>query len=375
MPSPHPKATLLVARPDDGGSASPHALSARVDAGELLRIRPGVYLEPHAWIRSPPWERPLIAAAAQALARPETIFCRETALSLHGVSLLHPEDFVHIRVSSNASAGRRAPRAMTGRTSMRRLQQLCHLPDGTTLNAERALRNVPTRAFQFPQRYRVSLKKGLDPSASRNYRAALVDVELPELQEVSVPGLRLRAEPVELATMDTVHRLSFPSAISVLDGLRGGRHRAGTELVEVGLLAWGEALPSRRARLRTDVAWKFSDGRSANPGESWSRVLIHDLGFEPPDLQVKLITPDGSLYSDFGWEAAGVVGEFDGNQKYLQAEQYGLSPQQAVLHEKRREDGIRRLGYDVARWNWQTLQNPWQLESVLREKGVPRRGL
>ena len=246
MPSPRPKATLLVARPDDGGSASPYALSARVDGGELLRIRPGVYLEPHAWIRSPPWERPLIAAAAQALARPETIFCRETALSLHGVSLLHPEDFVHIRVSSNASTGRRAPRAMTGRASAQRLQQQCRLPDGTTLNAQRALRNVPTRAFQFPQRYRVALKKGLEPSASRDYRAALVDVELPELQEVSVPGLRLRTEPVELAAMDTVHRLNFPAAVSVLDGLRGGRHRAGTELVEVGLLAWGETLPSRR---------------------------------------------------------------------------------------------------------------------------------
>ena len=52
-----------------------------------------------------------------------------------------------------------------------------------------------------------------------------------------------------------------------------------------------------------------------------------------------------------------------------------MSPQQTVLNEKRREDGIRRLGYDVARWNWQTLQNPRQLEAILREKGVPRRRL
>lgn len=375
MSAPRQKATLLQADPDDGGRASPQAFSARVDAGELLRVRPGVYLELEAWLRSPPWERPLIAAAAHALAAPETIFCRETALSLHGVSLLNPEGFVHVRVPSNASTGRRRPRAMTGRASAQRLQQMCQQTGGIALNPDRALRNIPTRAFQFPLRYRVALKKGLDPSAARGYRAALVGVELPELQEVSAPGVRLRTEPLELAAVDTVHRLSFPAAVSALDALRDGRHRTGAEVTETALLAWAEALPSHRARLRTRRAWDFSDPRAANPGESWSRAVIHDLGFEAPDLQVEVVTPEGTFYADFGWKDAGVVGEFDGDQKYLRAEQYGTSPQQAVLNEKRREDRIRRRGYEVARWGWQELQHPWLLEAILREKNVPRRRL
>ncbi len=88
-----------------------------------------------------------------------------------------------------------------------------------------------------------------------------------------------------------------------------------------------------------------------------------------------MVTPEGTFYADFGWKDAGVVGEFDGDQKYLRAEQYGTSPQQAVLNEKRREDRIRRRGYEVARWGWQELQHPWLLEAILREKNVPRRRL
>ncbi len=173
--------------------------------------------------------------------------------------------------------------------------------------------------------------------------------------------------------MDTAHRMRFPSAVAVFDACRGGQHQAESGIQEDALQHWGEVLPSGRSRARTRRAWDFTDGRAENPGESWSRVLIHELGFQAPDLQTELFLPEGGrAYVDFFWEDAKIVGEFDGDQKYLRASQFGMSAEEAVLKEKKREDDIRRMGYRVLRWDWAMLHSPQRLERLLRGAGVPR---
>jgi hypothetical protein len=99
-------------------------------------------------------------------------------------------------------------------------------------------------------------------------------------------------------------------------------------------------------------ALPIADGRAANPGESWSRAILIQLGLAPLQLQVRLEDGDGLIgYVDFGW--GDVVGELDGKGKY----EIGVAtdPKEAVRivrREKLREDRIRALGIEVARWSY-----------------------
>ena len=64
--------------------------------------------------------------------------------------------------------------------------------------------------------------------------------------------------------------------------------------------------------------------------------------------------------ADFDWdgadEAAGIVGEFDGLEKYGRLRRDGESVADAVIREKVREDELRALGYVVIRWTWAVLE-------------------
>jgi hypothetical protein len=107
------------------------------------------------------------------------------------------------------------------------------------------------------------------------------------------------------------------------------------------------------------TALAFADGRAANAGESWSRVVLAQQGVPPDDLQVATYDSDGLIgYVDFGWR--GVVGEFDGRFKY------GLGPSgqaggsDALWAEKKREDRLRAQS-EVVRWTVADLHHPDRL--------------
>jgi hypothetical protein len=126
-------------------------------------------------------------------------------------------------------------------------------------------------------------------------------------------------------------------------------------------------------RIRAVVA--FASALSASAGESYSRALMYTAGFELPIQQREFRDELGLIgYSDFVWEKARIAAEFDGLVKY-QKEEYlnGLTPSEAVVKEKAREDRIRALGYGVTRWVWAELMDFPRLERKLLEAGVPRR--
>lgn len=119
-----------------------------------------------------------------------------------------------------------------------------------------------------------------------------------------------------------------------------------------------DALASARSRSGIAAARRilpFLDGRSESPGESLSRVRIRDAGLPAPALQHELRTSSGAFVArpDFFWEGAGVVGEFDGRGKYG-CDEPGATAE-TVHREKRREDAIRSLGFEVVRWTWEDL--------------------
>lgn len=131
---------------------------------------------------------------------------------------------------------------------------------------------------------------------------------------------------------------------------------------------------ARRGVARIEAVAAFADGRAESPKESESRVLIAELGFAAPDLQVEVFDQDGLAgRADFGWEHVKVLGEYDGKGKYFDDRlSGGLTPEQVVWNEKRREDRLRAAGFRVVRWDAEDLADPWQLAAKLRRAGVPR---
>ena len=114
-------------------------------------------------------------------------------------------------------------------------------------------------------------------------------------------------------------------------------------------------------------AMAMADGRADNPGESWSRVLLVQLGLAPDDLQVPLEDADGLIgYVDFGW--GNVIGELDGKGKYgIDVDTDPTEAVRIVRKEKLREDRIRALGIEVARWGYAEHYRPGVIGQRVRE--------
>ncbi|MDI6630290.1 MAG: hypothetical protein QME72_21440 [Rhodococcus sp. (in: high G+C Gram-positive bacteria)] len=113
------------------------------------------------------------------------------------------------------------------------------------------------------------------------------------------------------------------------------------------------------ARARRAV--RLMDGRSGNPGESQSRLMLREAGFDP-EPQVEIYDDDGNFVARIDWLINGiVVAEFDGKLKYTEYLQPNERPGDVVFKEKLREDEIRGLGYPVVRWTWADLARPEEL--------------
>jgi hypothetical protein len=74
---------------------------------------------------------------------------------------------------------------------------------------------------------------------------------------------------------------------------------------------------------------------------------------------------------DFWWPEFNLIGEFDGNGKYLREEfANGRSPGEIVIAEKRREDRLRALGPQVTRWDWSIARSAFRLRAHLADAGL-----
>jgi hypothetical protein len=106
---------------------------------------------------------------------------------------------------------------------------------------------------------------------------------------------------------------------------------------------------------------EFADGRSESVGESRTRVVFEHGRLPRPQLQELITDPVTGLVIarvDYLFEEERTVGEFDGRIKYRAEPADGLSAEEVVWREKRREDAIRDVGYEVARSIWADLRQP-----------------
>ena len=132
------------------------------------------------------------------------------------------------------------------------------------------------------------------------------------------------------------------------------------------------AIDSPRGRQRCRTALVLADGRSGSPGESLSRVGFHLLGLPMPLLQQAFYDAEGLIgYVDFWWPEFNLIGEFDGNGKYLRDELLnGRTTAEVVMDEKRRENRLRALGPRITRWGWDVAVSLPELARHLAGAGL-----
>jgi hypothetical protein len=160
--------------------------------------------------------------------------------------------------------------------------------------------------------------------------------------------------------LDLCRTLPFEQAVAAGDhALRLGLLATALEEAMTLLEGWPGTRQARRA-----IA--FLDGRSESAGESVSRVRIHEAGLPAPVPQREIYGPDGRLVArvDFCWEEQRTVGEFDGKIKYGRLLKPGQSIEDVLFDEKRREDALRDLGWQIVRWLWADLYR----QGVIRDR-------
>ena len=294
------------------------SLARRVESGELVRVRPGVYLSSEIWnaFGVDAKYRTRVFAAAEAT-QPGTVFSHDSAAALLRLPGLGPWP-KRVNVLGPAASGGRSS------TSVHRLSG----PEDAD-------------AITFNQFAITSLARTVvDVSSRTNFTRAVCMVDA---------ALR----PPRKGEFRYTHGIAATSIERLCD-----------------LLASLAPFPGL-ARAKLAVA--FGSPLSDSIGESISRVQMHLLGFPPPMLQVPFYDSEGLIgYVDFYWPEFGLIGEFDGRVKYGdKTYARGQLPEQVVWAEKLREDRLRRQVRSLARWDWEVANNQRLLSERLRSHGLP----
>lgn len=180
----------------------------------------------------------------------------------------------------------------------------------------------------------------------------LTAAPLPDPDVTVVDGVAVTAVP--RTVVDVARTAPFETAVSVADAALFRELCTEDDLAAAAGRAVGR---HGAARVRAVIA--FADRRADGPGESRSRVRMRSSGVPAPDLQHVVRDRHGEHVGqvDFWWPEHGVVGEFDGMEKYGRSLRPGETSTDAVLREKRREDALRAQPdvRHVVRWTWHDL--------------------
>ncbi|MGX5715757.1 hypothetical protein [Arthrobacter sp. MAHUQ-56] len=303
-------------------------------AGQLVRIRRGFYVGTGDWLRAVPSQRFAWTTTAIARSVKGAVLCGQTAAMASGLPTLGTPPCVELATT------------LASRSGVRKAALL-------VLGGDETAREV-RRTRSYPLRYR--LITGLEPVRHGEFLCS---------------GL------IE-TTMDVIASAELDRALVLADGVARKLVADGTLEPEVPLyslpaMAAGIAgLTSAAAQRRAERVALLASPLPESVGESYSRAVFDFLGFEQPLLQ-QVFTDGGGFIgrSDFWWPRQGVVGEFDGKGKYVQAAlRGGITADEAVYREKLREDRIRALGHGFARWRWADLQHPERLRAKLLAAGL-----
>lgn len=306
--------------------------------GELVRIRRGVYTKAVDWNALNRFERyGLRAAAFQALVPVQPVLCHATAALLWGLWIVGVPTKLHVVTEVSTS----------GRSNNGVVRHFGSLTDRTT------------QCGPFLLTDKLTTTLALIKELSFPYAVAVCDSAL------RVPETRLAVNRfMPVGSGYDSHEPSWST-----DGPQGPTVSADE------LRAAASLLNSRAARERTLAVINFASPLSGSAGESLSRAKMHLFGFPAPILQKKFALRDGSnAFVDFWFKEQNMAGEFDGDGKYLRSDWGGgLTIQQRVMKEKRREDQIRAQGVGFVRWDWRDMNSRESFIALLRDAGLPRK--
>lgn len=304
-------------RYDDLRSAghSARAVATAGRTGTLVRVRPGVYVDARSWSGATPEARVIARARSLALiSAVPPVFSQETAAAIHGLPLFRANpDRVHVIA-----------------------------PDGRPGAASGVIR----------------------------HRGTIADDDV-----VEADGLRFTRLARTIA--DIARTASLEQSVTVADAAlrrlcvpRAGEYlRDRAEAFRETVLEITRKSAHGQSRARRALA--FADGRAQLPGESISRIRLHELGFRTIDLQVELPGPRGSaFYVDLEFDEG--FGEFDGTMKYVDGRLTdGRTTAEIFDREKQREDWIRgHTQRTYVRWGWPHISTPRALAERLAAFGI-----
>lgn len=300
-----------------GGQADPSGRRVRptrrgADLGQLLRLAPGRFVDADAWRSASPGERHIarIKAVCERIA-PRLVVSHASAAALHG---------------------------------------------------------LPWRG-EFPEIVDV-----LDPTRATTQTLALLrkrpaaDRDLRGADRMVAGGRRLTS--IVMTSVDIALAHPLRTSVPVIDAAL----RRGTTEAELETEPRGRGHPHGRAR--AEYAISLGDARSDSAGESIARVALDEVGAPPPELQREFRDAQGVIGRvDFWFPEQRAVLEFDGRIKYADPgmRRVGDTAADVVVHEKRREDRLRRhpgiaaVGRVMAR----DCDDTAALRDVLRSIGVP----
>ncbi|AMM20450.1 hypothetical protein AX769_10195 [Frondihabitans sp. PAMC 28766] len=296
-------------------------------AGELVTVIPGVFVRADRWQAATGPDRHVLRAMAFAPRLDErAVFSHTTATALHGWgSLGPPPDLLDVS-DPDLSKSRRLASA---RLHVARLS-------GADLGV---VEGLPVTS---------PARTAVDMVVSQGFRAAVVALD--------------SALHVEVESRDPRRRRPLTASLLTLDDFDA---------------ALGRRLPVRGHKHVQRVR-AFANGLAASGGESLSRIVMHERGWPAPTLQQPFFVGREHIGDvDFWWEEFGVIGEFDGFVKYSRQEHLGgMSPADAAVKEKRREDLLRAhpAVRGFARWMWSDVMHPPRLDAILGRTGLWRSG-
>ena len=182
-------------------------------------------------------------------------------------------------------------------------------------------------------------------------RSARLVAVVPEDQQVLVHGAPVTS--VARSALDLARTVDDLDAVLVLD-------RA---LALVPLQALVAVLDSQRGwpgSTRARRRLSFADGRAESALESLGRLRMAEQGLPAPQLQVTVGDAGGPVARvDYAWLEHRTVAEADGRLKYSGARD--------LWEEKRREDRLRDIGFEVVRFTWDdAFRHPAELAARVR---------
>ena len=120
-----------------------------------------------------------------------------------------------------------------------------------------------------------------------------------------------------------------------------------------------DAMDLRYGARAVDLMLEFADPACESPGESRTRLILRSLGIV---FVAQAEIRDEGFFARVDFLVGKVVVEFDGAMKYA-----GATVRGELMREKRREDELRRLGYEIVRLTWADLADPARVGRLIRE--------